>query len=262
MAPTVSGFPRHVLITGASSGIGAALARRFARPGTYLSLTARDPAKLQGVADLCHAAGADAQWRAVDIAEAKDVGQWITECDSRRPVELVIANAGIGGAAVIVPDTGETVGTAHEIIATNILGVANTVIPLLPRFVGRGKGHVVIMSSLAAYVGLPQSPLYSASKAAIRVYGQALRRLVAPRGVRVTIVCPGFVETPMSASVDGPRPLIWNVERAAERIARGIARGEREISFPWPLATLARIADALPPRLVDTLLARTRRSHV
>jgi len=183
------------------------------------------------------------------------------ECDGRQPIDLVIANAGIGGAAVIAPDTGEMLAAAHEIIGTNVLGVANTVIPLLPRFVDRGKGHVVIMSSLAAYVGLPQSPLYSASKAAVRTYGQALRRLVAPSGIRVTVICPGFVETPMSASVRGPRPMLWSVERAAERIVRGIARGEREISFPWPLATLARIADVLPPGLVDPFLARTRRSH-
>jgi short-subunit dehydrogenase len=117
------------------------------------------------------------------------------------------------------------------------------------------------MSSLAAYVGLPHSPLYSASKAAVRVYGQALRRLLAPSGVRVTVVCPGFVETPMSASVPGPRPLIWSVDRAAERIVRGIARNEREVSFPWALAVLGRMADILPAGFVDSFLARARRSR-
>ncbi len=253
--------PRHVLITGASSGIGAALARRFARPGTRLSLTARDPERLQQVSDLCRSAGADTEWHAADITDAEAVGQWITDCDARQPVDLVIANAGVGGSAVIAPDTGEALAAAQKIVATNILGVVQTVIPLLPRFTARGKGHVVIMSSLAAYVGLPQSPLYSASKAAVRVYGQALRRLLVPSGVRVTVVCPGFVETPMSASLRGPRPLLWSAERAAERIARGIARGEREISFPWPLAMLARLADVLPSGLADSFLVRTRRNR-
>jgi short-subunit dehydrogenase len=253
--------PRHVLITGASSGIGAALAHRFARPGTKLSLTGRDPTRLRQVSERCGNASADAQWQAMDITDAHVVGQWIMDCDTVQPVDLVIANAGIGGSAVIVPDSGEMLAAAHDIVATNILGVANTVIPLLPRFVVRGNGHVVIMSSLAGYVGLPQSPLYSASKAAVRVYGQALRRLLAPGGIRVTVVCPGFVETPMSATVPGLRPLLWSVERAAARIERGIARNEREIRFPWILATLARMAEALPPALVDPILARSRRSN-
>lgn len=251
--------PRHVLITGASSGIGAALARRYARPETRLSLTGRDSTRLREVSNSCRGAGAETEWQAIDIVDAETVGQWITDCDARQPIDIVIANAGIGGSSVVVPDTGESLATAHQIVATNILGAVHTVIPLLPRFVARGKGQVVIMSSLAAYVGLPHSPLYSASKAAIRVYGQALRRLVAPRGVRVTIVCPGFVETPMSASVRGPRPLLWSAERAAERIARGIQRGEREISFPWSLVMLARLADILPPGFVDSFLVRTRR---
>jgi short-subunit dehydrogenase len=252
---------RHVLITGASSGIGAALARRFAQAGTSLSLTGRDPARLQHVAELCRGAGAETEWHAADITDVGAVAAWIAACDARLPVDIVIANAGIGGADVIAPDTGEPLEQAYKIVATNILGVANTVIPLLPRFTARGRGHVVIMSSLAAYIGLPQAPLYSASKAAVRVYGQGLRRLLAPRGVRVTVVCPGFVETPMSASVPGIRPLMWSVDRAADRIACGIVRGEGEISFPWPLAVLARIADALPPSLVDPFLARARRSR-
>jgi short-subunit dehydrogenase len=252
---------RHVLITGASSGIGAALAQRYAGPGMTLSLTGRDPVRLQQVRDVCRSADANVEWHTADIADADDVGQWITDCDARRPVDLVIANAGIGGSAVIAPDSGETPAVAQKIVGTNILGVVHTVIPLLPRFVARGKGHVVIMSSLAAYVGLPHSPLYSASKAGVRVYGQALRRLLAPSGVRVTIVCPGFVETPMSASVQGPRPLMWSVERAADRIVRGIARGEREISFPRSLVMLARLADVLPGGLVDSILIRTRRNR-
>ncbi|HEY3638997.1 MAG TPA: SDR family NAD(P)-dependent oxidoreductase [Rhizomicrobium sp.] len=249
---------KHVLITGASSGIGAALAQRFARAGTRLSLTGRNPTRLQQISDLCRKAGAETDCHAADIADSDSIGRWIRDCDAFLPVDLVIANAGIGGSAVIVPPTGEEAGIAHEIIATNILGVANTVIPLLPRFVERGAGHVVIMSSMAAYFGLPQSPLYSASKAAVRVYGQALRRLVAPRGVCVTIVCPGFVETPMSASIPGTRPMLWSVDRAAERILRGIQRGEREISFPFAFAAAARLANMVPAGLVDYLFARIR----
>ncbi|HEY2445628.1 MAG TPA: SDR family NAD(P)-dependent oxidoreductase, partial [Rhizomicrobium sp.] len=126
-------------------------------------------------------------------------------------------------------------------------------------FLARRKGHVVIMSSLAAHLGLPDAPLYSASKAAIRIYGHGLRRLIADKGVLVTVVCPGFVTTPMSAGVPGPQPFRWSAERAATRIAEGLARGEREISFPWQLALLSRLAAALPAPVIDPLLARNRR---
>jgi short-subunit dehydrogenase len=250
--------PRHVLITGASSGIGAALARAYALPGVRLSLTARNAAKLEEIAGQCRAACAEVALQSIDVADGAAMTEWIESCDNQAPVDLVIANAGIGGERVIATAAGEPLSVAHEIIATNILGVANTIIPLLPRFVARGKGHVAIMSSLAAYVGLPQAPLYSGSKAAIRIYGQGLRRLLAPKGVQVTVICPGFVATPMSASVPGKRPFLWDTERAARRIVDGLARGKREISFPWQLAALLEFANALPDSVLDSALARRK----
>jgi short-subunit dehydrogenase len=109
-------------------------------------------------------------------------------------------------------------------------------------------------------MGLPQAPLYSASKAAVRVYGHALRRLLAPKSIKVTVICPGFVDTPMSASLSGNRPFLWKAERAALRIIAGLARGEQEIVFPWQLAALTRLVSALPAPLLDTLLARRTRA--
>jgi short-subunit dehydrogenase len=254
-------LPAHILITGASSGIGAALARRYARRGVLLSLTARNDVRIAQVAQECRQSGAESEWRTADVTDAENLRAWIEDCDARRPVDMVIANAGVGGVKVIATATGESSAIASEIVGTNILGVTNTVIPLLPRFVARGKGHVVIMSSLAAHLGLPDAPLYSASKAAVRIYAEGLRRLLASTGVRVTVVCPGFVATPMSASIAGRPPLIWSAERAADRIVAGLARGKREISFPWPLAVLAKLASALPSPLSDSFLQRTRRSH-
>jgi short-subunit dehydrogenase len=251
-------IPRHVLITGASSGIGAALARAYARPSVRLSLTARNMPRLEEIAKACRAAGAEAALRSIDVGDGAAMAAWIEDCDAGQAVDLVIANAGIGGERVIATEAGEPLSVAHEIVATNVLGVANTVIPLLPRFVARGKGHVAIMSSLAAHIGLPQAPLYSASKAAIRAYGQGLRRLLAPKGVTVTVICPGFVETPMSASVPGGRPFLWSTERAAHRIVEGLAHGRHEIDFPWQLAVLAKLANVLPPRLLDSALARRK----
>lgn len=196
-------------------------------------------------------------WRTIDVSDAVAMSSWVADCDTRQPVELVIANAGVGGERVIASSAGEPLSVAYDIVATNILGVANTIVPLLPRFVARGKGQIALMSSLAAFLGLPQAPLYSASKAAIRVYGQALRRLLAPKGINVTVICPGFVDTPMSVSLGRNRPFLWDTERAALRIIAGLERGEREIVFPWQLAVLTRLAGALPPSMLDALL-RTR----
>lgn len=251
-------IPQHVFITGANSGIGGALGQAYARPGIRLSLTARDAARLEEIAARCRVKGAVTESRAIDVTDSGALTRWIEDCDDQQPVDMVIANAGVGGERVIARDAGETLSVAHDIIATNILGVANTVIPLLPRFVARGRGHVAIMSSLAAYIGLPQAPLYSGSKAAIRVYGQGLRRLLALRGINVTVICPGFVDTPMSTSLPGGRPFLWSPERAAQRIMAGLARGKAEITFPWPLAVLAKAANLVPGSLLDSVLARRK----
>jgi short-subunit dehydrogenase len=232
------------------------VARTYAKDGARLSLTARNAERLEQIAADCRAAGAEASWQSFDIIDGVALSQWIADRDDSFPIDLVIANAGVGGERVIATGAGEPLSVAHEIVATNILGVVNTVVPLLPRFVARGQGHVVIVSSLAAYIGLPQAPLYSASKAAIRVYAQGLRRLLASRGVAVTVVCPGFVDTPMSASLPGKRPFLWNTDRAARLIVAGIARGKREIRFPWPLATLARLANIFPASFLDAALVR------
>lgn len=253
--------PAHILITGASSGIGAALARCYAREGMRLSLVARNEERLRQVALECRIAGAGTQCKTIDVTQSEAMCAWIEECDAQQPIDMVIANAGIGGEHVIAPPAGESLSVSREIIETNVLGVTNSVIPLLPRFVARGKGHVVIMSSLAARVGLPDAPLYSASKAAVRVYGHGLRRLLAPRGIRVTVVCPGFVATRMSASVPGRPPFLWSAERAAARIVAGLGRGKREISFPWQLAALTRFAAGLPAPLIDPLLRGMRRGR-
>jgi short-subunit dehydrogenase len=254
--------PSHILITGASSGIGAALAKRYAAPGVRLSLTARHRERLVNILQACQARGAETTGGVCDVRNADALRAFVEEVDDQQPITMVIANAGVGGEFVIAGTSGERADVAREIFETNVMGVANSIIPLLPRFLARGEGHVVIMSSLAAFVGLPDAPVYSASKAAVRVYGQALHRLLSPRSIRVTVVCPGFVDTPMSASLPGPRPFLWSAERAANRIVKGLARGEHEISFPWLLTTLAKLSGHLPPALVRRLRQRIRnRNH-
>ena len=248
----------HVVITGASSGIGAALARTYARPGVRLSLLGRDRARLETVAAECRAQGAISDVHAGDVTDAAGMQAWLAECEQRQPVDLVIANAGIGGDQALAGESGETLTAASRIVATNLQGVLNTVIPLLPGFVARKHGGIVIVSSLAAFIALPDAPVYSATKAAARVYGHGLRRVLAPHGVTVTIASPGFIDTPMSASLGTPLPFMWNAERAARHIARAAARGKRETIFPLGLALLVGLANFLPAALVDKILIAQR----
>jgi short-subunit dehydrogenase len=253
---TVVPNPLHVLITGASSGIGAALAAHYARPGVELSLLARNRERLDTVARACRARGAGAQIHVSDVTDAQEMQRVVLACDRRHAIDLVIANAGIGGAASMTATAEELAASARPIFEINLMGVVHTVTPLVPCLVARRSGQIAIMGSFAGLVGLPQAPVYSASKAALRVYAHGLRRLLMPHGVGVSIICPAFVDTPMSASLPFRPPLTWNAERAAGHIAAGLARGKREILFPWPLALAARFLTCMPAVAVDWLLTR------
>jgi short-subunit dehydrogenase len=247
--------PKHVLITGASSGIGAALARHYARPGVMLSLAGRDEERVNGIALECEALRAQAEGAVVDVVDARAVAEWVLRRDALRSVDLVVANAGIGGATAVATPFGEAPEDARLIFNVNMLGVVNTVTPLVPLFAERGRGQIAIMSSLAGLLGIPHTPAYSASKAAAAVYGDALRRLLLPRGVEVCVVYPGYVATPMSDSLPFPRPFLWSVEKAAAHIAKGLAAGRGEIVFPRRLHLAIRLGGILPKRLLDRILA-------
>jgi short-subunit dehydrogenase len=246
----------HVAITGASSGIGAVLARSLARPGASLALFGRDEERLERVAIQCRASGAEVRTIPADVTDAERLSCALLEIDALHPVTLLIANAGVGGASALAGDAGELADAARQILAVNTIGVVNTLTPLLPRMAARRQGHLAIIGSLSGYVGLPHAPAYCASKAAVRVYGEALRRQLKPVGVRVTVVCPGFIATPMSASLAMPLPYVWPAERAVERILRAIAQNKAEVAFPWQLAIAMRLLMLLPRSLADFLIAR------
>jgi short-subunit dehydrogenase len=245
----------HVVITGASSGLGAALAQHYAATGARLSLLGRDQARLNSVASICASLGCDATPVRCDVRDAEAMSAVLTQIDDRSSVTLLIASAGIGGKAALSPATGELREIAYELVETNVLGLINTVSPLLPRFVSRRSGHLALVSSIAGYSGLPQAPVYSASKAAVRIYGEGLRRLLRPAGVGVTVVCPGFIDTPMSASLPLSRPFLVPIESAARRVARAIENRSAEVAFPWPLAVASRLDRWLPSAIGDRLMA-------
>lgn len=249
---------RHILLTGASSGLGATLAQLYAQSGHSLTLFGRNEARLAAVAEICRPTARHVETFSCDVTDAAAMAAALVEIDGRRPVDIVIANAGIGGSAVIAPPDGEPLDTARRIIDVNLLGVINTIVPLVDRLCARQSGHIVIIGSMAGMQGLAESPVYSASKAAVRFYGEGLRRLLAIQNVCVTVVVPGFIATPMSHSLQFKRPFMWSAERAAERIVRGIDRNEAEIVFPWQLRVAGAGLRLLPRRLRDRALSLSR----
>lgn len=247
--------PRSILITGASSGIGAALARAYAAPRTHLALSGRDRARLAAVANLCRERGAVVIETCLDVTEAPAVAAWIDSADRASPLELVIANAGVQGG-LWRDGAGETLGEIHRVMGVNFGGVSNTIHPALQSMRRRGRGQIALIASLAALRGIPFSPAYCASKAAIRIYGEALRSWLGPEGIDVSVVLPGFVETRLSQTVRGPKPLMLSPERAANIIRRGLARGRRQIAFPYTVYLGTQLTRLLPLGLVDLILRR------
>jgi short-subunit dehydrogenase len=245
--------PKSILITGASSGIGEALALAYARPGAELALTGRNAARLDAVAGACRDAGAATATALIDVTGREAMARWIGEVDAAAPLELVIANAGISAGTGRL---GETDAQARQIFAVNFDGVMNTVLPALDGFRARRRGQVAIVSSLAGFRGIPGAPAYCASKAAVKVWGEALRGHLAPEGIGVTVVCPGFVKSRMTAVNKFPMPLLMEVDRAAAIIQRGLARNKARIAFPRRLAAAVWLLAALPPALTDPLLRR------
>lgn len=245
--------PQHILITGASSGIGAALALAYAGSGATLSLHGRDSGRLAQVAQRAQACGATVITHQGDVTDRQDLTQWLAERAATMPFDLVIANAGISAGT---GSGGETPEQVERIFAVNVQGVFNTVHGVLPAMIRRGKGQIALMASLAGFRGLPGCPAYSASKAAVRFYGEALRGELATTGLQVNVVCPGYIKTPMTAVNNFPMPFLMDADRAALIIKKGLARNRARIAFPFPLYAAVWLLGVLPPGLTDKFLAR------
>lgn len=244
--------PSHIVITGASSGIGAALARAYAKPGVRLALLGRDEDRLKDVAASCEALGTSVQPVLADVTSSEAMEECIRMIDSHAPIDLIIANAGISGG---MGGKGESDKQVRAIFAVNIDGVVNTVQPVIPLMQKRGKGQIAIMSSLAGIRGLPSAPAYSASKAAVRTYGEGLRGSLKKSGIQVSVICPGYIKTPLTDKNDFYMPLIMDADTAAKRMIQGLARNASRIAFPrrlyWPLWFLS----CLSPTITDPLFA-------
>ncbi len=253
MPPLESALPRHVLITGASSGIGEALALAYARPGALLSLTGRDVGRLAAVAAAAEARGAHVRQAILDVRDVAATAEWAIAADQAQPADLLVANAGISGGTHGGPESAEQ---TRAVFAVNLDGVVNTVLPLVPRMMARGGGQIAIISSLAGHRGFPGAPAYCASKAAVKVWGESLRGELAASGVKVNVVMPGFVKSRMTDVNDFPMPFFMSAEKAAEIIRKGLARDRARIAFPWQTALIAWAIGMASPAITDPLLRK------
>ncbi len=240
--------PKAVLITGATGGIGSALARAYAAPGVHLFLGDTNACGFDNLCPSCADLGAIVHNACVDVTDKSGMENWISEADAISPLDLVIANAGISHGNLADEETAEQI---RAVFAVNLDGTLNTVLPILPRMRSRKKGQIALMSSLAGIRGFPHAPSYCATKAAIRVFGQGLRARVKREGVSVSVMIPAFVRTPMTDANLYGMPGRIEADRAASIIKRKLAKNKSEFIFPHPYPALAWILTAAPSSLVN-----------
>lgn len=246
----------QVAVTGASSGLGRALALACARPGATLHLAARDAARLAETAAACRARGAGVRETLLDVRDGAACAAWI---DGMPAIGLLIANAGISGGTGGVA---EPAGQVRAIFETNVTGVLNTALPAMERMAGQPpgadgvRGRVAVIASVAAFFAAPGAAAYCASKSAVQRWAEATDATERHRGIRLHAVCPGYIRTPMTAVNRFPMPLMLEPEEAARRTLAGIAAGRTRIAYPWPTYAMAQLAGALPLRLQALLASR------
>ena len=239
-----------ILITGGSSGIGRALATELAKPGVRITLIGRDQDRLDVAVQACRVKGAEAEGYILDVTDSHALTQLIDAADKARSLDLVIANAGISGGA------GSDAKDADQTRRINITGVIDTVLPAAAAMRTHGHGRIGIVSSLAGFRGMPTAPAYSASKVAVKAWGDAIRPGLAKDGIGLSMIYPGFVESRITDANNFPMPMLMKAPHAAEIIHRGLAAGKHAIAFPWPMMLMMRLLSALPGPLFDALMAR------
>lgn len=243
----------NVLITGASSGIGRALAIELSQYSQNLFLCGRHQANLQETLNLCKNNNANIHTKIFDVKDQIACKNYIETIEQNYALDLIIANAGISAGTA---QGTENITQIKEIFDTNLYGAINIINPALEYLKKRQNGQIVLISSLAGFIGLPSSPAYSASKSALRVLGEALRLNLLEYNIKVNIVCPGYVKTPMTAVNKFPMPFMVNSDDAAKKIIKGIANNQALIIFPVIFYLVIRFLSILPRFLSDMILKK------
>ncbi|MDY6408034.1 MAG: SDR family NAD(P)-dependent oxidoreductase [Pseudomonadota bacterium] len=245
--------PKTIFITGASSGIGRALAIRYAGSGQTLFLCGRNQKRLEQVANICRQKQANVHTFQFDVRDPVASAEAITKADLICSIDLIIANAGVS-AGVLGMD--ETPVSGRTIFETNIFGVINTILPMIEKMKSRRQGQIAILSSLSGYRGMSSCPSYSASKACVKAWGEALWGSLRPYGIRVTTICPGFIETPLTDKNKFKMPFLMPVDKAADIIVHRLEKCPPLIAFPWIMALGAWLGSVLPARIILPILGK------
>ena len=234
----------HIVVTGATSGIGQALALHYAAPGTTLGLIGRRQALLAQVSAQCTAQGATVVPAALDVRDGAAMQEYAGQfLNCTGGIDIVIANAGSGTPDDLASGNARPHAWLFEV---NVVGLLNTLLPFVPRMIQQQHGQLVAMASVAGFRALPGSTTYAATKIAVRAlmegYGWELQR----HGITTTTINPGFVVSEMTASNKFSMPFLLPTDEAAHRIVRAIARKRRVYTFPWPMAIVARLLPFIP----------------
>ena len=243
-----------VIITGASSGLGAGLAEEFATRGYAVGILARRQVELHAVVERIQSAGGTAAYRVSDVTDKDGLAAAIASLQTELGTcDLLIANAG-GGQPM--PAATFNADIISRIMRVNYDGTVNAIAAVLPAMLERGSGHIAATSSLASYRGLAPGGPYSAAKAAVSTLMESLSVELRPQGIAVTTIHPGFVRTPGTADNPYPMPFLMELDDASRTMADGLIRRRREVNFPWTTASLMRAVRQFPRWFFEPLLKR------
>ncbi|MGB0843215.1 MAG: SDR family NAD(P)-dependent oxidoreductase [Alphaproteobacteria bacterium] len=227
----------RVLITGGSSGIGLALAKAYAQDGAqsgaHVYISGQSAERLDAAKQELEVLGATVEAKLIDVRDENAMAMWLAEAFASGPLDLVVANAGVAGKTPQA--TSSYKQQLDRVMSVNVQGVFNTVLPAIDLMETAGGGQIAIVSSLAGFRGLPTTAAYSASKAAVKSWGEALRPQLAKSNIRLSVICPGFVRSRITDENKFPMPFFMEADKAANLIKRKLARNVGRIAFPFPM---------------------------